>query len=105
MMVRAGLGPLGAVLGQAGVVAFQTAITSPDRKARWEIIVQGRAEAASGRTRPVPPALDLVPDDASAVLVVDMELVTGWEYSAAGATPRINWPQPIAKKSDKETHR
>jgi len=83
VLVRAGLGPLGAVLGQVGVVAFQTAVTSPDGDARWEIIVQGRAESVSGRGRALPPPLDLVPDHATAVLAVDMELVTGWEYAAA----------------------
>lgn len=90
LLVRASLGLLGAPPSQPRVVAFHTSqAAGPGR--RREVLVQGRAEPASPREAGLPPPLELVPDQASTVLSVTLELMKGQEYSAPGA------PQPLAQ--------
>ena len=89
LLVRAGLGLLGATSSQPGVVAFHTSVTSPDGNTRWEVLVQGRAEFDRGpelakRARSVPPALALVAEEATVVLSISVELIAGREYVGAG---------------------
>ncbi|MHB1496454.1 MAG: pyridoxamine 5'-phosphate oxidase family protein [Acidimicrobiales bacterium] len=103
LLVRAALGLLGASLGQPGVVAFHTGATSPDQSERWEVLVQGRAElhgreAPRQARRPNPPGLPLVAEDATVVLSVSIELVTGWQYAGAQRTRSTISPITKAKK-------
>jgi hypothetical protein len=89
LLVRAGLGLIGKVPAQPGVVAFQTEGSSPDGTAWWEILVQGRAEVLDER-RPgprgkFPPPLPMVDQSMTAALRISMELFTGRQYgSTAG---------------------
>ncbi len=89
LLVRAGLGLIGKVPAQPGVVAFQTEGTSPDGSWWWEILVQGRAEVLDER-RPgsggkFPPPLPLVDQSMTTALRISMELFTGRQYgSTAG---------------------
>lgn len=80
--MRAGPGFFGATAPQPGVVAFQTSFTSLDGTARWEVLVQGRAQPVTGTSKPTPPSLELVTDEATTLLSVDMDLVSGWQYAA-----------------------
>ena len=94
LLVRAGLGLIGKVPAQPGVVAFQTEGSSADGASRWEIMVQGRAEVLDER-RPgpggkVPPALPMVDPGMTAALRISMELFTGRQYgSTAGQLKEI----------------
>jgi len=89
LLVRAGLGLIGKVPAQPGVVAFQTEGTSPGGSWWWEILVQGRAEVLDER-RPgaggkLPPPLPLVDQSMTTSLRIRMELFTGRQYgSTAG---------------------
>lgn len=105
LLVRVGLELLGANVGQPGVVAFHAAAMSPDESARWEVLVHGRAEphklGAPRRRRSSPPSLPLVAEDATVVLAVSVELVTGWQYVGVKGLrhPRQTIsPMPKAKK-------
>lgn len=107
LLVRAALGLFGASQSQPGVVAFHTDATSRDHSARWEVLVQGRAEfygrdVPRPSRRSVPPSLPLVAEEATVVLAVSIELVTGWQY--AGAQRREPTISPITK-AKKETAR
>jgi hypothetical protein len=89
LLVRAGLGLIGKVPAQPGVVAFQTDWSSPDGSSRWEILVQGRAEVLDERgpdaRDKLPPPLPMVDQSMTAALRISMELFTGRQYgSAAG---------------------
>lgn len=107
LLVRAGLGLLGATSGQPGVVAFHTSATSPDENTRWEVLVQGRAELDRGpevakRARSVPPALALVAEEATVVLSISIELITGREYVGSGGHSA---GIPLTTKAKKEAAR
>jgi hypothetical protein len=84
LLVRAGLGLIGKVPAQPGVVAFQTEGGSPDGSARWEVLVQGRAEVLDesrpGAEGKLPPPLPMVAQSMTAALRIRMELFTGRQY-------------------------
>ena len=107
LLVRAGLGLLGRTSSPPGVVAFHTSVTSPDGGTRWEVLVQGRAEIYAGsslamRSGPVPPAPALVAEEATVVLSISIELVTGREYVGTG---RHGAGGPLITKAKKEAAR
>jgi hypothetical protein len=87
LLVRAGLGLIGKVPAQPGVVAFQTEGTSPDGSSWWEILVQGRAEVLDERRlgpgAKLPPPLPLVDQSMTAALRISMELFTGRQYGSS----------------------
>lgn len=89
LLVRAGLGLIGKVPAQPGVVAFQTEGTSPDGSSWWEILVQGRAEVLDERRLgpggKFPPPLPLVDQGMTAALRISMELFTGRQYGSTSA--------------------
>src|ERR1017187_8401717 len=94
LLVRAGLGLIGRVPAQPGVVAFQTEGTSPDGSSWWELLVQGRAEVLDERRLApegkLPPPLPLVDQSMTAALRISMELFTGRQYgSTAGQQKEI----------------
>ena len=94
LLVRAGLGLIGKVPAQPGVVAFQTEGTSPDGSSWWEIMVQGRAEVLDerkvGPRGKLPPPLPLVDQGMTAALRISMELFNGRQYgSTAGQQKEI----------------
>jgi hypothetical protein len=83
LLVRAGLGLLGRVPRQPGVVAFETSGTNEDGTWRWEVLVQGRADVVSEALGTgIPPSLALVDSELTTALCISMELVTGWQYGA-----------------------
>jgi hypothetical protein len=84
LVVRAGLGLLGKVPLQPGVVAFETGGASIDGRSRWEVLVQGHCELTDeGLVLESPPQLTLVEPRLTTVLRMRMELITGWQYDAA----------------------
>jgi hypothetical protein len=84
LLVRAGLGLIGKVPAQPGVVAFQTEGTSQDGTSWWEVLVQGRAEVLDegppGAAVKLPPPLPLVDQSVTTSLRIRMELFTGRQY-------------------------
>jgi len=81
LLVRAGLGLMGSVPVQPGVVAFETSGVLPGGRERWEVVVQGRAELLDEPVAPVvPPPLPLVRPELTTALLVSLELVSGWCY-------------------------
>jgi hypothetical protein len=81
LVVRAGLGLLGKVPLQPGVVAFETGGASIDGRSRWEVLVQGHCEVTDERLAPkTPPQLTLVEPSLTTVLRIRMELITGCQY-------------------------
>jgi Pyridoxamine 5'-phosphate oxidase len=81
LVVRAGLGLLGKVPLQPGVVAFETGGASLDGRSRWEVLVQGHCEVTDERLAPkTPPQLTLVEPSLTTVLRIRMELITGCQY-------------------------
>jgi hypothetical protein len=84
LMVRAGLGLLGKVPLQPGVVAFETGGASIDGRSRWEVLVQGHCELTDeALVLESPPQLTLVEPRLTTVLRMRMELISGWQYDAA----------------------
>jgi hypothetical protein len=84
LVVRTGLGLLGKVPLQPGVVAFETGGASIDGRSRWEVLVQGHCELThEGLVLESPPQLTLVEPALTTVLRIRMELITGWQYDAA----------------------
>ncbi|MGH9104734.1 MAG: pyridoxamine 5'-phosphate oxidase family protein [Acidimicrobiales bacterium] len=65
---------------QPGVVAFATTILSEDGTARWEVLVQGRAEIVLNPAADVPQRLPLIDSSQTTVFRVALELQTGWQY-------------------------
>jgi hypothetical protein len=81
LLVRVGLGLMGSVPVQPGVVAFEASGPWQDHPGRWEVVVQGRAEVLDEGSAPaVPPPIPLVNAELTVALRVSMELVTGWYY-------------------------
>jgi hypothetical protein len=90
LVVRAGLGLIGRVPLQPGVVAFATAGTSPGEGWGWEVLVQGRCDVSpEGLPRKSPPPLGMVDNALTTVLLVQMERLTGRLYGSAGPRPRV----------------
>jgi pyridoxamine 5'-phosphate oxidase-like protein len=88
LVVRTGLGLLGKVPLQPGVVAFETGGASIDGRSRWEVLVQGHCQLThEGLVLKNPPQLTLVEPALTTVLRIRMELVTGWQYDAALPSP------------------
>jgi hypothetical protein len=91
LVVRAGLGLLGKVPLQPGVVAFEAAGASIYGGSRWEVLVQGHCEPTDeGLSPKSPPQLTLVDPNLTTVLRIRMELITGWQYG----TERPSLSQP-----------
>jgi hypothetical protein len=81
LVVRAGLGLVGTVPRQPGVVAFETAGASSDGAWRWEVLVQGHCELTEEGLAPKnPPQLTLVDPTLTAVLRMRIERLAGWQY-------------------------
>lgn len=81
LLLRVGLGLMGSVPVQPGIVAFETSGALADGKGRWEVVVQGRAELLDeDAALAVPPPIPLVRPELTTALRVSMELVTGWYY-------------------------
>lgn len=88
LLVRAGPGSLDRAARQPigpqpAVVAFGTTVASPDGTCRWELLVQGRAEAVRQPATDVPPRLPFIDSSLTTVFRVTPELLTGWEYRPA----------------------
>jgi len=84
LVVRAGLGLVGKVPVQPGVVAFETAGASINGGWRWEVLVQGHCELTDEGLAPKsPPQLTLVDSRRTTLLRIRMELLTGWQYGTA----------------------
>ncbi|HTT91192.1 MAG TPA: pyridoxamine 5'-phosphate oxidase family protein [Acidimicrobiales bacterium] len=81
LLVRAGPGSLDRITPHPGVVAFGTTIPSPDGARRWEVLVQGTAEAVRHPTRDVPPRFPIISSSLTTVFRVTLDLLTGWEYA------------------------
>jgi|GEM_PF-4855012 len=94
LLVRARLGLLGAPARQPWVVAL---LVSQARAAsRSEVLVHGRTEPASFQESNLAPPLELVPDEATIVLAVTLEMVKGQEYSAPDEPSRPESPVALA---------
>jgi nitroimidazol reductase NimA-like FMN-containing flavoprotein (pyridoxamine 5'-phosphate oxidase superfamily) len=79
LVLRAGPGLMSRAPFQPGIVAFHASAPNPDGRSRWEVLVQGRAEALSGPVGlAMPPSLPLVSDTETTLLRVSVELVSGW---------------------------
>lgn len=90
LLVRAGLGHLAQshlapAYVEPGIVAFQTAANSLDQSWRWEVLVRGHGVVLEPSLSPdrSPSPLPLVADELTAVLRINMELVTGWQYGTS----------------------
>jgi hypothetical protein len=92
LLVRAGLGLIGKVPAQPGVVAFQTEGVSADGASSWEIMVQGRAEVLDesqpGPEGKLPPPLPMVDQGMTAALRIRMELFNGRQYGSTAGHPK-----------------
>ena len=51
--------------------------------ARWEVLVQGRAERVCHPASNVPPRFPLINNSLTTVFRVTLEVLTGWEYRPA----------------------
>lgn len=89
LYVRARLGHVAPANFRAGIVAFQTAVTSLDQAWRTEVLVRGPADVLEHEPGPelAPPPLAVVGRQATTVLSISLELVTGWQYGTA--TPAV----------------
>jgi hypothetical protein len=92
LLVRAGLGLLGKVRLQPGVVAFETGGASIDGRSRWEVMVQGRCELTEEAFEPKrPPQLALVDPSLTTVLRVRIEVLMGWQYGEYAPSLEHSW--------------
>ena len=92
--MRAGLGLVGKVPREPGVVAFETAGASSDGTWRWEVLVQGHCELTDERVAPKAlPQLTLVDPSLTTVLRIRIERLTGWQYGTFAPFPGAHWPQ------------